>query len=78
VTSGPTEPSRDSRKVGFFLVMGAVFWSFFGVRKSADHARISASVKPQHYILAGLLGAALFGCMLFVVVKVVLHFVKPT
>ena len=59
MTAPDRDPPPESRKAGFWLVMGAVFWSFFGVRKSADHARIADSVKPQHYIFAGLLGAGL-------------------
>ena len=77
MTAPDRDPPPESRKAGFWLVMGAVFWSFFGVRKSADHARIADSVKPQHYIFAGLLGAALFGFILFMVVKLVVHFVHP-
>jgi len=39
-------------------VMGAVFWSFFGVRKRASGERDAVTIKPVHVILAGLLGAA--------------------
>jgi amino acid transporter len=75
----PVEPrgAKAPAKVSFLLIMAAVFWSFFGVRKSADHARIADSVKPQHYIVAGLLGAALLVFLLIGVVQLVLHFVHP-
>jgi hypothetical protein len=48
--------------------MGAVFWSFFGVRKRASGERDSVTIKPVHVILAGLLGAAIlvFGVLLLV------------
>lgn len=52
--------------------MSTVFWSFFGVRKRADHDRDSVRLKPYHFIIAGLLGAAIFvGVLLFVVHVVV-------
>jgi amino acid transporter len=62
---------------GFLAAMTAVFWSFFGVRKSADHERSAPQLKPQHYIAAGLLGALIFVLLVFSLVKVVLHFAVP-
>ncbi len=58
--------------------MSAVFWSFFGVRKSADHERSALQLKPQHYIAAGLLGALIFVLLVFALVKVALHFAVPS
>jgi len=54
-------PERDPENrpaAGFLQVMGAVFWSFFGVRKRASGERDAVTIKPVHVILAGLLGAA--------------------
>jgi hypothetical protein len=52
-------------------VVGAVFWSFFGVRKraamTADHARI----RPWQVILIGILFAALFVATLLGVVRLI-------
>ena len=49
----------------------AVFWSFLGVRKRANYESDSQTLKPQHVIAAGLVGAVLFVLVLFAVVKIV-------
>ena len=49
----------------------AVFWSFLGVRRRADYESDAARLKPQHFIAAGLAGAALFVLLLFAVVNLV-------
>jgi sorbitol-specific phosphotransferase system component IIBC len=38
----------------------AVAWSFFGVRRSADHERDGQKLNPVHVVVAGVLSAALF------------------
>ena len=38
----------------------AVAWSFFGVRRSADHAQDVQKLNPVHVIVAGVISAALF------------------
>ncbi len=47
----------------------AVFWSFFGVRRSADLAHDLQKLNPVHLVIAGLLGAALFVAALVVLVR---------
>ena len=49
----------------------AVFWSFFGVRKSSDYHSDAAHLKPHHVIAAGLVSAVVFVLILFAVVKFV-------
>ena len=75
----PAEPRSDDRAVspvpppaGFLQIVMAVGASFFGVRKRGDHDAIARSVKPQHLIVAGVLGAALFVLVLVVVVRLVI------
>ncbi len=51
----------------------AVFWSFFGVRKSADYDRDAVRLTPGQVIGAGLIGAALFIATLLGVVYLVMH-----
>ncbi|HTS23843.1 MAG TPA: DUF2970 domain-containing protein [Casimicrobiaceae bacterium] len=66
------EPDRPERPTaGFLQVMGAVFWSFFGVRKRASGERDLGSIKPVHVVLAGLLGAAL----LVLAIATLVHFI---
>ncbi len=64
----------EGRQSSFLAAMSAVFWSFFGVRKSADHERSAPQLKPQHYIAAGLLGALILIGLLVLLVHVVLLF----
>ena len=49
----------------------AVFWSFLGVRKSAEYEADTRRLKPQEVIAAGLVSAAIFVLVLFAVVKLV-------
>ena len=51
----------------------AVFWSFFGVRKSADYDRDAVLLTPVQVIVAGLIGAAIFIATLIGVVYVVMR-----
>ena len=61
-----------ARKASLLQTMRAVFWSFFGVRRSADHAQDVEKLNPVHVIIAGLLGAGLFIAVLILLVKFVI------
>ena len=52
-----------------FQTMGAVAWSFFGVRRSADYERDVQRLNPVHLVIAGVIGAALFIGVLVVLVR---------
>lgn len=58
----------DAKKSGIIATFKAVAWSFFGVRKGADHDADMANLNPVHVILAGLIACAAFvvGLILFV------------
>ena len=47
----------------------AVFWSFFGVRKSRDLERDVGELNPLHIVIAGIVVAALFVAALVVLVN---------
>ncbi len=49
-----------ARKGSLVRTLGAVAWSFFGVRKSRDLERDVAELKPVQVILVGLAVAAAF------------------
>jgi hypothetical protein len=55
-TVDPAPQSRDPspRKATLGQVLGAVLWSFFGVRKGDAMARDSVSIRPWQVILVGL------------------------
>lgn len=59
------------RKASLRQTAGAVFWSFFGVRKRSDHEADVTRLNPVHVILMGILGAAVFVAMLLVIVNFV-------
>jgi DUF2970 family protein len=55
----PSGGAPEPRPAGFLQVLGAVFSSFFGIRKRAAGERDMVTIKPVHVIVAGLLGAAI-------------------
>ena len=65
----PPEDRAERRQAGFLQVLGAVFWSFFGVRKKAAGERDMVIIKPVHVIVAGVLGAAILVATLVTLVS---------
>ncbi|MCI3207638.1 MULTISPECIES: DUF2970 domain-containing protein [Pandoraea] len=61
------------RKLSFVQTIGAVFWSFFGVRKGRDHDRDMAQLNPVHLIVAGLIGGILFVVALVLLAKLAIR-----
>ena len=57
----------------FLQVCGAVFWSFFGVRKGRAMAQDAVTIKPLHVVVVGLLAGAVFIATLLVIVRLVLR-----
>ena len=58
-----------ARKGAFLQTVRAVAWSFFGVRRSAEHAQDVAKLNPVHVVIAGIVGAALFVATLVLLVQ---------
>jgi hypothetical protein len=58
-----------SRKGSFLQTVKAVAWSFFGVRKSADHRKDLEQLNPVHVIVIGLLAGLLFVVALVLIVR---------
>jgi len=52
-------------------VLGAVFWSFLGVRRKASGDRDALTIKPLHVVVAGVLAAVLFVALLVLLVSIV-------
>lgn len=57
------------RPLSFAQTMGAVFWSFFGVRRSRDMGADVSKLNPVHLLIGGLMGAALFVVALVLLVR---------
>jgi Protein of unknown function (DUF2970) len=60
------------RKGSFGQTLRAVGWSFFGVRKSAEHEKDLAQLNPVHVIAAGVVAAVVFIVALVLIVRWVL------
>jgi hypothetical protein len=70
----PPSPQQEpsvKRRAGLLQVVGAVFWSFFGIRRRAAGEHDMVTIKPLHVVIAGVLGAAIFVAVLIVLV----HFI---
>ena len=67
----PTSPPKPPPP-GFLRIVLAVFWSFFGVRKGRD-LLADASIKPQHLIVAGVLGGLTLVVTLLLLVRVIIR-----
>lgn len=63
------QSERKPKRAGPLQVAKAVFWSFFGVRRSTDHDADAANITPVQVIVAGIIGAALFVFVLIMVVR---------
>lgn len=68
-SSGNDLREAVARKGSFLQTLKAVFWSFFGVRKSSDHAQDVAKINPVHVIIAGVLGGVMFVLTLVLLVQ---------
>ena len=62
-------PSR--RSAGPLQIASAVFWSFFGVRKRHKLEQDVTTIKPQHIVIAGIIGGVLFVLLLMLIVRVI-------
>ena len=51
--------------------IGAVLWSFFGVRRSASHEADMAELNPVHVIAVGVAAAAIFVLGLIGLVRII-------
>jgi hypothetical protein len=69
----PPQNATAPRPAGFLQVLGAVFWSFLGIRKRAAGERDMVTIKPLHVILAGVLLAAVLVATVLALVTVITH-----
>jgi len=53
-------PSAAPETATMLQVAGAVFWSFFGVRKGRHMLQDTVTIKPLHVIVVGLLSGLAF------------------
>ena len=67
----PPDPDRPARPATLREIVGAVFWSFFGVRKGEAMRRDTVTIKPHQVIIVGILCAAVLVATLLIVVRVI-------
>jgi hypothetical protein len=58
-SSGPDAPEPPP-PASLRQVAGAVFWSFFGVRKGRHMQQDAVTIKPHHVVIVGLLSGLAF------------------
>jgi len=61
-----------ARKHTMIQTFRTVAWSFFGVRKAADHESDVSELNPVHVVVGGVIGALVLILVLFGVVNWVL------
>jgi Protein of unknown function (DUF2970) len=63
--------SPEPRDATLRQVLGAVLWSFFGVRKGDAMRRDAVTIKPHQVIIVGILLAAVLVVALLIVVRLI-------
>ncbi len=72
--SAPESPAPATpREATLLQVAGAVFWSFFGVRKGRHMQQDTLTIKPHHVIIVGLVSGLLFVLTLVAIVSVIVN-----
>ena len=67
------EPPPPARSATLREVIGAVVWSFFGVRKGNAMRRDAVTIRPHQVIIIGVVLAALLVVLLLTLVRVILR-----
>lgn len=67
----PSEGLKEaaSRPASPLQTFRAVAWSFFGIRRSADHVQDVQKLNPVHLVVAAIVSAALFVLALVLLVR---------
>ena len=72
--AGPPAPPAEPKPATLPQVAGAVFWSFFGVRRGKHMQRDAVTVKPLQVVVVGVLLAAVLVFALLALVRVILRY----
>jgi hypothetical protein len=62
---------KPKQQASFLYAMKAAVWAFFGLRRKRDFETDDARLNPVHFIIAGILAAAVFIALLVSIVKFV-------
>ena len=69
----PNEPPSLARPATLREVVGAVVWSFFGIRKGNAMRRDAVTIRPHQVVIVGVVLAALLVVLLLTLVRVILR-----
>jgi hypothetical protein len=69
----PDEAPPPARPATLREVVGAVFWSFFGVRKGKAMRRDAVAIRPHQVIIVGVVLAALLVFALLALVRLIMR-----
>jgi len=69
----PNEPPSPARPATLREVVGAVVWSFFGIRKGNAMRRDAVTIRPHQVVIVGVVLAALLVVLLLTLVRVILR-----
>ena len=69
----PSEHAPPPRQATLSEVFGAVFWSFFGVRKRKHMQKDAVTIRPHQVILVGLVCGAMFVAALLAIVRTIVQ-----
>ena len=70
---GPPAAPEEPKAATLLQVTGAVFWSFFGVRKGKSMQRDAVTIKPLQVVIVGVGLAAVLVFALLALVRVILR-----
>jgi hypothetical protein len=71
--SGLPDPAPQPRPAKLSEVFGAVFWSFFGVRKGRHMQKDALTIRPHQVVIVGLVCGAIFVAVLLVIVRTIVR-----
>jgi Protein of unknown function (DUF2970) len=63
----------ERKRATLFRVAGAVFWSFFGVRKGRHMLQDTTTINPIHVVIVGVVFGLLFVLALLALVQVIIR-----
>lgn len=56
-----SEPIKQEKKeISFLATMGAIFWSFIGLRRRSDYENDVTGLNPFYVLIAALIGLGIF------------------
>jgi len=67
----PDTPPQPARPATLREIVGAVFWSFFGIRRGDAMRRDVVTIKPHQVIVVGILFAAVLVAGLLILVRMI-------